>query len=92
MKTEIPPPSEADLSFSLVDAYARWTDGMDYPLAPGGVLTYLRRCHAAEAECERLREEIAEAVKALVWASNEAKGRLPDWFHAIVAKHKEAGK
>ena len=64
MKTEIPPPSEADLSFSLVDAYARWTDGMDYPLAPGGVLTYIRRCHAAEAECERLRKELKDYVDA----------------------------
>lgn len=38
----------------------------------------------AIAEVEALHARVAELTEALKWACGEAKGRLPDWFHALL--------
>ncbi len=57
-------------------------DRQPYPTAEA----YEKVCasHAASrARITQLRADVAAMRSALDWASKEAKGRLPDWWHAL---------
>jgi len=69
MPADIPPPNESDNEASL----SWWMRHSEEPRAWGmsphvgsAMQSFIRRCHAAEAERERLRAELEQAVEALV--------------------------
>ncbi len=76
----------SSLYASAVSGGADYVDGM-----PRQVRLVARDAEGNEVEHQYLqRAELERAATALEWASREARGRLPNWWHAQVKEVRAA--